>query len=61
MGPVARGIKDGSKSHWLASKFAKAGESSIISAIQEELGAGDKTLSQLAGHRPERFQDDLST
>ncbi|MDB2346965.1 hypothetical protein OAV21_01335 [bacterium] len=45
----------------MASKFAKAGESSIISAIQEELGAGDKTLSQLAGHRPERFQDDLST
>jgi HEAT repeat protein len=69
MGPVERGIKDGSKSHWLASKFAKAGEVSIVAAIREELGAEDnkvrsaaaKTLSHLAGHRPEWFQDNLST
>ncbi len=69
MGPVEQGIKDGSKSHWMASKFAKAGESSIIAAIQEELDSEDnkirsaaaKTLSHLAGHRPDWFQEDLGS
>ena len=69
MGPVEQGIKEGSKSHWMASKFAKAEESSIIAAIQQELGSADnkvrsaaaKTLSHLAGHRPEWFQDELGS
>ena len=67
MGPVEQGIKGGSKSHWLASTFAKAGDRSVVAAIQEELELSDnklrsaaaKTLSHLAGHRPEWFQDDL--
>lgn len=67
MGPVEQGLKEGSKSHWMASKFATEGEGSIVAAIREELEAEDtkvknaaaKTLSHLAGRRPEWFRDDI--
>ena len=66
-GPVSQGLEDGSKSHWMASKFANAEDPSIILAIKAELDSEEtkvkntalKTLSHLAALRPEWFRDDL--
>ena len=69
MGPVAKGLKEGVKSHVLAARFAAAGDPSIVGGIKAELQCEDtkirnvavKTLSHLAGHRPQWLLGELDS
>ena len=67
MGPVAKGLEEGVKSHVLAARLASHGDSSVVAAIKAELAGEDKkvrnvavkTLGHLAGHRPEWLVGEL--